>query len=186
MNEQEVQRELQERVERAQGGDESAFNALLEQYTPLILASVSRTDADLGTEDRDDLRQEARLAFCRAVYTYSPDKGAFGAYAKAVIKNRLIDLSRLARLPEDPIDESVTGGEGDDPAAALIEREAVEALEKLIRTILSPFEAEVCWLLAQRHSSKEIAELLGKDLHSIENAVYRIRRKLGEARGTRD
>ena len=184
-NDQEIARE---RVESAPRGDESAFNALLEQYTPLILSSVSRIGADLGEADRDDLRQEARMAFCRAVYTYSPDKGAFGAFAKTVIKNRLIDLKRsmVGRLPDAPIDEAVTGGEGEDPAAALMEREAVEALAELIRTILSPAEAEVCWLLAQNHTSREIAMMLGKDLHSIENTVSRVRRKLGEARGTRN
>ena len=180
--------ELRERVERAQSGDENAFNALLEQYSPLILASVSRVGTDLGAEDREDLRQEARLAFCRAVYTYSPEKGAFGAFVKTVIRNRLIDLARpmLARVPEDSIDEATVGDVGEDPAAAAVEREAVEALDNLIRTILSSFEAEVCRLLVQGRSSREIAAILGKDLHSIENTVYRIRRKLGEARGTRN
>lgn len=187
-NDREVNEEMRELAKRAQSGDEKAFNALLREYTPLILSSVSHVGADLGPEDRDDLLQEARFAFCRAVETYAPEKGAFGAYAKTVVKNRLIDLKRSmsSRPPEDPIDEATTGDAGDDPAAAVMEREAVEALKKLIRIILSSSEAEVCWLLAQNHTSREIAEILGKDLHSIENTVSRIRRKLGKARGTRN
>ena len=85
----------------AKKGDQLAFAELNSAYAPLI---DSMTDQFCGTEekkksDREDLRQEASVAFYRALMSYDADQTevSFGLYAKICIRNHLISLLRKQR-----------------------------------------------------------------------------------------
>ena len=65
-----------------------------------------------------------------------------------------------------------------DPAFRLIERENEEALRELIARNLSDFEKQVGENYLAGKSSKQISEEIGKSERSIDNALYRIRKKL--------
>ena len=85
----------------AQRGDETAFAALCRIYAPLILSMADRFGSADGMEtvDREDLRQEATVAFYRALRSYDADQSSvsFGLYAKICIRNRMISLLRRQR-----------------------------------------------------------------------------------------
>ena len=49
--------------------------------------------------------------------------------------------------------------------------------------LLTRYEEQVLALRLQNYSYKEIAEKLSADPKSVDNALYRIRRKLRQARG---
>ena len=62
-----------------------------------------------------------------------------------------------------------------------MEQEAAEVLLARIRGVLSAYENRVWSLYIAGLSASAIASRLGKDPHSVENAVYRIRQKLRRA-----
>ena len=108
----------------------------------------------------------------------------FGLYAKICVSNALSTQLRAIRrrtelLTAEP--EELPGEIGEDPARQCMEEEALLLLHTRIAAVLSPFENRVWRLYTAGYRSGEIARLLGKEPHSIENAVYRIRQKLRRA-----
>lgn len=169
-------------------GDQEAFAQLLALYEPLLHAEVSHHAEGLDSFDAEDFRQVALLAFYRAVlgFDLSQCEVEFGLYAKICIANALVSQLRVVRrrISEVSVADEWFGegdrGEG-DPARRVMEEEAAQQLHARIRTLLSPFENRVWSLYTAGLSAKEIGRMLGKEPHSIENAVYRIRRKLRSA-----
>ena len=166
-------------------GEQQAFTDLLKLYEPLVRAEVAHYTSGLDAFDVDDFRQVALLALYRASLSFdlSQSEVEFGLYAKICINNALSSFLRLwlRGKSELPLSDDWIGegdqGEG-DPARRLMEEEAVQLLLAHIRRVLSPFENRVWNLHMAGYSNKEIGRALGKEPHSIENAVYRIRRKL--------
>ena len=176
----------------AKQGDQSAFAALLAQYTPLIerqLMSARSRRPDILPEDEKDLRQEAYLAFYRALMSFDVSQGevSFGLYAKICMENGLISALRKMRpsaesLDTDRMAELPAGSEG-DPTRRLREQEDYEALCRRIALVLSPYENTIWQRYVAGRTAGEIADELGRDHRSIHNAIYRIRHKL---RGVED
>ena len=180
--------QISDLITRVREKDQSAFPALLALYEPLVHAEVSRHAVGLPPADAEDLRQVALLAFYRAVLSFdlAQDEVKFGLYAKVCIANALVSQLRVinrCRAEVSDLDRNFgDSGEG-DPARRLMEQEALESLLSRIRTLLSPYENKVWALYVAGHSAREIASALGKDPHSVENAVYRIRQKLKKGLG---
>ncbi len=163
----------------AKNGDGQAFEALLETYSPLIESQAAKFAGSFPAY-REDLYQEACIAFYRAVENFDTDqdKVHFGLYAKTCIHNRLITYTRpLYRRDgeESFLDEPDADA---DPGQTLMEEESYQALLAHIRTVLSPYENRVWRMYLSGRTAKEIASLTGKDERSVQNAVYRIRKKL--------
>ena len=178
--------QLHRRILSVRAGDQSAFAALLASYEPLIGGEVSRHATGLGEQDIQDLRQSALLALYRAALNFdlSQCEVEFGLYAKICITNALLSQLRIIRRYRTEIstgDAVDTGEVGEDPAAQLMQEEAAAALYARVRSLLSPYENRVWSLYMAGRPVGEIARLLQKDTHSIENAVYRIRKKLRAA-----
>ena len=181
--------ELKELIKNASEGSSDALSALYEKYKPLIESEVRKhTSPDMTAQDIDDLRQEAMICFCRAVcnYNYSEDGVEFGLYAKICIGNALLSFLRYynrhkdnrvisiedARLLADKISSQ-------DPIDKLIEEESFKILKRKIQKNLSPYESQVWWMYVSGMSAQQISEKLdGVDVRSVNNAIYRIRKKL--------
>lgn len=176
---------------RARTGDQSAFAALLAQYSPMIEKQLSRTRADHPTlcdSDLEDLRQEAFLAFYRALLSFDPARGevSFGLYAKICVENGLISACRKIRPSAEPLDDEALedlchAGDEDDPTRPLRDEETLRALSSVIERTLSPYENVIWCRYVAGETVPEIARSLGKDTRSVHNAVYRIRQKLRTA-----
>ncbi len=170
---------------RAREGDQEAFEKLLEQYTPLIDAMTAQFCKALSEQDGEDLRQEALVAFYHALkgYRVEQEEVQFGLYAKDCIKNRLISHLRKLKKHENVIlvdaeNASAISEEIADPAKRLIDEEAYLSLYRRIRKALSEYENQVWWLYLSGRTAKDIAATLRSDEKSVQNALYRIRRKL--------
>ena len=173
-------------LHRIREGDQAAFATLMELYAPLIGAETARRAAGLCTQDVEDLQQVAALALYRAALGFDLEQNEveFGLYAKVCISNALNSQLRVIRryLSEISVQDDVFLREiGEDPAKRVMEQEAAQALCARVRNLLSPYENRVWTLFVTGRSAREIAALLQKDTHSIENAVYRIRQKLRRA-----
>ena len=173
-------------IHAAKGGDQQAFEDLLDLYAPLIDSMARQFVNTLSMAfDREDLRQEAVLCFFHALMHFDEQKTAmpFGAYAKLCIRNGLISYWRSHQkgertvLLEDVMPEGTAEDLG-NPAESLIERENFLALYQLVCKELSDYENRIWWMYLSGRTAKEIAAQLGKDEKSVQNAVYRIRRKL--------
>ena len=171
-------------INAARAGDESAFEALLEAYEPLI-DSMSRSFANVedDSESGEDLRQEACIALYRAVQSYDSTQVevSFGLYAKMCVRNRLISYTRKLRRRESvlPLEERIKTEE--DVAQGVVAEEAYMELYRRIEEVLSPYESHVWWLYLSGQTTGAIAAKLGKDERSVQNAIYRIRKKLRAA-----
>ena len=170
----------------AKGGDQQAFEALLDLYAPLIDSMARQFVNTLSMAfDREDLRQEAVLCFFHALMHFDEQKTrmSFGAYAKLCIRNGLISYWRTHKKGEPTIFlEEQDLNHANDPQAdladKLIEEEAYLALYQTVRAELSDYENRIWWMYLSGRTAKEIAAALKKDEKSVQNAVYRIRRKL--------
>ena len=181
--------EVRAMIERVRAGDQEAFSSLLTQYRPLIEALVSRFLTQGNPElHRDDLRQEATLVFYNSILTYDSEQSEveFGLYAKICIYHGLISQMRLHKKhPTEQLTESLSEAmsvhDSSDPAAGVLEREREKALYSVIRQNLSDFEYRVWQYYMSGQTAREIGRLVGRDERSVNNAIYRIRRKLREA-----
>ncbi|MBQ9080658.1 MAG: sigma-70 family RNA polymerase sigma factor [Clostridia bacterium] len=173
-------------VALVRGGDGEAFERLLELYEPMIGAALYRYVPE-GAEP-EDARQEALAGFYRATLTFDlgqPDV-AFGLYAKICVTNALISHAReimrrvrgsAVNLEYDDYMRYCADAQA-DPAERVVERESTEELRRLIRENLSPYENRVWDMYTAGMPTGAIAERLSKTPRSIDNALYRIRRKL--------
>ncbi|MBQ7346380.1 MAG: sigma-70 family RNA polymerase sigma factor [Clostridia bacterium] len=178
--------ELYELLKKIQNGDMGVFEHLLKQYERLIDAMTRRFSNAVSAADVDDLRQEATLALYRAAMRYDTAQSnvQFGLFAKMCIQNRLVShLRKLKKqenvvLLEDDLLASESEDSENDPATHLIEEESYLTLSKQVRGALSEQENHIWWLYLSGRTAKEIAALIGKNEKSVQNSIYRIRRKL--------
>ena len=176
-------------IGRIRLGEQQAFADLLAQYEPLLKSEVSRRAAGLSHEDAEDLGQVALLALYRAAMNFdlSQTEVEFGLFAKVCVSNAIASQLRVFRRYEDalPLSEMGEPADTEDPARRMEDEEAIAALHARIRAVLSAYEWRVWTLYTAGYRSGEIARLLKRPPHSVENAVYRIRQKLRRALGDR-
>ena len=172
----------------AKQGDEAAFERLLTDYAPLITSSVKNTITEFSFSDSDyeDLYQEAVIFFFRALNRYDTqqDGVAFGLFAKICIQNGLRTQAKKLKKRDDllactdgtdPLENASSEGA---PSERLIEEERYVMLYQSVRATLSTYENRVWWLYLAGRTARDIANELGTDEKSVQNAIFRIRRKL--------
>ncbi|MBQ9980267.1 MAG: sigma-70 family RNA polymerase sigma factor [Oscillospiraceae bacterium] len=181
----------------AAGGSAQAEEELILRHTKLVKV-CSRQFFIVGGES-EDLIQEGMLGLMKAVREFAPEKDAsFKTYAEVCIRNRLISAVRSAtRDKHAPLNSSVPlqapsfDGERSEeisaisarelnPEELLIGEERAKEIEIALDGKLSGFESKVLDLYFQGCSYSEIAQFLGRDEKSVDNAVQRIRRKATE------
>lgn len=162
----------------------NAFETLCDKYKALI-DSMAKKYSDMYPKDinassiKEDFSQEAKLAFYNACLKYDIEnnKVTFGAFAKTCIKNRLISCLRRAgskKRQKRPDNEIVTESIQDK----VIKRETEKKLLSLAEKKLSKYELRIFKMYVQGIKIKEISEKVGKDIKSVNNAIFRIRTKL--------
>ncbi|MBO5715976.1 MAG: sigma-70 family RNA polymerase sigma factor [Clostridia bacterium] len=167
-------------------GDSDAFSALVEIYNPLLKKILNAyTTDEMSKEDVEDLGQEELIAFYRAIINFDKEQKnvEFGLYAKICVTNSMISFKRAAAKKSN---ESLIGDEEmnsitdpDGEVSKFFEmRESEKELGEQIEKTLSQYENEVWSYYVNGYSSKEIAVKLNSSEKSIDNAIFRIRRKL--------
>ena len=167
-------------------GDSDAFSALVEKYNPMLKKILnSYTTEEMSKEDVEDLGQEELIAFYRAIISFDAEQKnvEFGLYAKICVTNSMISYKRAAAkksnesLIGDEEINSITDPDGEIPKFFEM-RESERELGEQIEKTLSEYENEVWSYYVNGYSSKEIATKLSSSEKSIDNAIFRIRRKL--------
>ncbi len=175
-------------VELARSENEEAFARLISRYSAMLhrlAAQYSETSA----LDTEDLAQEGLLGLLSAVRTYRPDGAAFGTFACACMRNRMLTALRRAQgIPpvlEDTEEPAAETPSADDPAALLVRREELEALREHLRSALTELEYQVLTRYLAAYSYEEIARSLSVSRKAVDNALQRLRRKLAVSFPTR-
>jgi RNA polymerase sporulation-specific sigma factor len=189
----------EELVDRARGGDDKAIETLLHRYRHYARAKA-RTYFLAGA-DREDIVQEGMIGLFKAIRDFQVDKNtAFRAFAELCITRQIITAIKTAtRQKHIPLNSYVSlnkpasGSEGDedrplsdaligsamaDPAELVISAEEIASIKQSVGRLLSGLETEVLQLYMDGKSYQEIADMLGRHVKSIDNALQRIKRKL--------
>ena len=178
--------ELYKLIDLVIDGDSDAFSTIVEMYNPLLKKILNAyTTEEMSKEDVEDLGQEELIAFYRAIINFDKEQSnvEFGLYAKICVTNSMISLKRAAAkksnetLVGDEEMNSITDPDGE--VSKFFEmRESERELDEQIEKTLSQYENEVWAYYVNGLSSKEIAKKLNSSEKSIDNAIFRIRRKL--------
>ena len=185
-------------VELAQSGSDVAIDALLTRYRHYARAKA-RTYFLAGA-DKEDIVQEGMIGLYKAIRDFAPEHNtAFRAFAELCITRQIITAIKTAtRQKHQPLNSYVSlnrpvgGGDDDDrsladsietsevadPAELVISAEEVRTIKAQMGEVLSPFEVEVLEHYIDGRSYQQIADMLGRHVKSIDNALQRIKRKL--------
>ena len=179
--------EIYQLIELVRKGNSEAFSKLVDIYNPLLkkILFLYTTD-DMSDEDIEDLGQEELIAFYRAALNFNSKQVEveFGLYAKICVTNSMISYKRAARKKSNEIayvgDEELNliSDPESEPAKFFEQKESERILGEQIEKTLSQYENEVWGYYVNGYSSKEIASKLSSSEKSIDNAIFRIRRKL--------
>ena len=163
--------------------DEKAAAVLITRMTPLVRARSAGFHK--FALEQDDLAQEGMMALLKAIRTY--DGGLSGAsfrtYAGVCVYNRISSLIRAATAKKQaPLNESLSLEDSlipdtGSPEEQIIATDELENLKKLLYEGLSRRETEVMKLYLSGYGYREIAEKLGAEEKSVDNALQRVKRK---------
>lgn len=161
--------------------DNEAYIVLLDRYTPMINAIVTKY---ANPSDRDDLTQEANLSFYYAAQFFDFQSSSFKTFSSVCVERSIISaLSKSnakKRIPSElivPLDDDVMS-HSDDPESMLLQKEAREQVAEQIVNKLSEFELSVLRSFLKTGSYDETAAALSVTRKSVDNALLRVRRKL--------
>ena len=172
-----------------QNGTSAAGDILAHRYRKLVRCCAH--PYFLAGGDSEDLLQEGMFGLIKAMREFRADREAsFQTFAEVCIRSRLCSVIRASRAGKhSPLNESVPLNaflldaqpqySQLDPEDLLIDREKAAALLNQVRSQLSELEARVLDLYLDGCSCGEIAATVGKSYKSVDNAVQRIRRKIG-------
>ncbi len=171
-------------VSLASQGDQNAWVTILSRYLPLI---KNRAAVYVGADfEGEDLAQEGYIGFIRAVRTYSVDAGSsFKTYAILCIDNSIISAVRKSLtkkcIPGSvlvPLDDCTSLPEETSAEEEYFSKESIRFLKERLSSKLSKFEFDVFSLYLIGYSIERISKELKVQKKSINNAIFRIKRKL--------
>src|SRR5438445_2204836 len=198
---QKAQRELEDLqlVVRCRNGDSGALDVLIRRYTGFVRLKAS--SYFLAGGDAEDLVQEGLIGLYKAVRDFRPDKEtSFRSFAELCVTRQIITAIKTAtRFKHAPLNTYVSfshtpaGQESDgectlgdalpgpsvnDPSVCVISTEELQALVGCLGTGLSPLESNALRLYLEGSSYEQMAEELGCDTKTIDNALQRVKRKI--------
>jgi RNA polymerase sporulation-specific sigma factor len=198
---QKAQRELEDLqlVLKARNGDGAALDALMRRYTTFVRLKAS--SYFLAGGDSDDLIQEGLIGLYKAVRDFRPDKEtSFRSFAELCVTRQIITAIKTAtRYKHSPLNTYVSfsytpagqDSDGDctlgdalpaasvhEPPVSVISSEELQSLVFCLGSGLSRLESDALRLYLEGSSYEEMAEELGCDTKTIDNALQRVKRKV--------
>src|SRR5215471_7157398 len=198
---QKAQRELEDLqlVLRARNGDGGALDVLIRRYTGFVRLKAS--SYFLAGGDSEDLVQEGLIGLYKAVRDFRTDKEtSFRSFAELCVTRQIITAIKTAtRFKHTPLNTYISfshtpagqDGEGEctlgdalpgpavhEPPLVVISSEELQSLVFSLGAGLSPLESDALRLYLEGSSYEDMAEELGCDTKTIDNALQRVKRKI--------
>ena len=198
---QKLQRELEDLqlVIRARNGGDAARDELMRRYQGFVRLKAS--SYFLAGGDAEDLVQEGMIGLYKAIRDYRSDReSSFRSFAELCVTRQIITAIKSAtRYKHAPLNTYVSfshtpagqDGEGEctlgdalpgpavhEPPLVVISTEELQSLVFSLGTGLSPLEADALRFYLEGSSYEDMAEELGCDTKTIDNALQRVKRKI--------
>jgi RNA polymerase sporulation-specific sigma factor len=189
-------------VALAKTGKPDAYDMIVRRYRGFVRLKASSYFL-LGGES-DDLIQEGLLGLYKAIRDYRTDReSSFRNFAelcitrqiitavKTATRNKHTPLNQYVSFSQTPaaagdsettLDEILPGPSIHDPVNQVIASEELESLVSClsgVSGVLSDLESRVLSLYLDGHSYEAIAERLECDTKTVDNALQRVKRKVG-------
>jgi len=193
----------EEVARRIQNGDQPAIDYLLEKYKYLV-RNKARALYLIGG-DKDDLIQEGMIGLYKAIRDFQSNKDStFFSFADLCVSRQIYSAIKASnRMKNIPLNTYISldipvYGEGTDmeekqplvdiinqkyisnPEELVIDKENTSMIEYELVRRLSDLEKRVLGLYMQDLKYVQIAEVLGKEPKTIDNALTRIKTKLNQ------
>ena len=172
---------------------EEANDIIVDKYRPLVISICNKMVKYINNcgIDRNDLIQEGMVGLTSAIYHFKDQKEAsFYTYANTCIKRKIISAIVTANRQNHKIlNESISYDDPDltndkflkdsnhDPLQIITNSDIIDNIEDKIKAKLTSLEMQVFELMISGFKYREIADILDKDIKSIDNAIQRIRNK---------
>ncbi|MDQ3607307.1 MAG: RNA polymerase sporulation sigma factor SigH [Actinomycetota bacterium] len=189
----------------AKQGDATAYNRIVRRYQGFVRLKAS--SYFLAGGDSEDLIQEGLVGLWKAVRDFRSDReSSFRNFAELCITRQIITAVKTATRNkhsplnqyvsfsstpagtsegEPTLDEIIAGPTVHDPANQVISSEELQSLVGCLSTALSELESRVLALYLDGRPYEEIAGRIGVDAKTVDNALQRVKRKVGAHLGTR-
>jgi RNA polymerase sporulation-specific sigma factor len=183
----------------AKQGDAIAYDRIVRRYYGFVRLKAS--SYFLAGGDADDLIQEGLVGLYKAVRDFRTDReSSFRNFAELCITRQIITAVKTAtrnkHTPlnqyvsfsaspasaqdgEPTLDEIIPGSPVHDPVNQVISTEELQSLVGCLSTALSELESRVLALYLDGHSYEQVGERLGCDTKTVDNALQRVKRKVG-------
>jgi RNA polymerase sporulation-specific sigma factor len=189
----------------AKQGSPDAYDRLVRRYFSFVRLKASSYFLVGG--DSEDLIQEGLVGLYKAIRDYRSDReSSFRNFAELCITRQIITAVKTATrnkhtplngyvsfsstpagaLESEPtLDEVLPGSTVHDPVNQVISSEELRSLVACLSTVLSDLESRVLSLYLDGHSYSAIGEQLDCDGKTVDNALQRVKRKVGAHLSTR-
>lgn len=170
-------------IERASGGDPSAFNRLMEAHERRMYAVALRMCGN--REDAQDCLQEAMLRIYRSISGFK-GQSSFATWVYRITMNTCLDeLRRKKNKQNTSLDSLLDTGWSPQDESASPEKHAVQSetrrlLHEAIRDLPEDMRSAIVLRDIQGLSYEEIAQALDINVGTIKSRISRGREKLRE------
>ncbi len=184
----------------AKQGRRDAYDRIMRRYHGFVRLKASSYFLMGG--DADDLIQEGLVGLYKAIRDFRADReSSFRNFAELCITRQIITAVKSStRNKHTPLNQYVSfsqapaasGGDGEptldellpgpaahDPVNQAISTEELHSLVDCLSSALSELEASVLSLYLDGRSYEEVAERLDCDTKTVDNALQRVKRKVG-------
>ena len=185
----------------AKQGNADAYHRLVRRYYGFVRLKAS--SYFLAGGDAEDLIQEGLVGLYKAIRDFRTDReSSFRNFAelcitrqiitavKTATRNKHVPLNQYVSFSSTPagdagdsdstLDEMLPGPSVHDPIHQVISSEELRALVACLSTALSELESRVLALYLDGHSYEEVGRRLGCDCKTVDNALQRVKRKVGQ------
>lgn len=183
----------------AKQGDPGAYNRLMKRYYGFVRLKSSSYFLIGG--DSDDLIQEGMVGLYKAIRDFRSDReSSFRNFAelcitrqiitavKTATRNKHTPLNQYVSFSTSPagtsesdstLDEILPGSPVHDPVNQVISTEELRSLIDCLSSTLSELESRVLKSYLDGYSYEQIGGRLGCDTKTVDNALQRVKRKVG-------
>lgn len=188
-------------VALAKQGSNHAYQRLIERYRRFVRLKASSYFLMGG--DSDDLIQEGLVGLYKAVRDYRSDReSSFRNFAELCVTRQIITAvktstrhkhkalnsyvtfsqtpaSTVADGGDSSLEEIIPGSSVHEPDKQVISSEELNSLVDCLASALSDLESRVLALYLDGLSYEDIAERIECDTKTVDNALQRVKRKVG-------
>ena len=183
----------------AKQGDRNAYERLVRRYHGFVRLKAS--SYFLAGGDSEDLIQEGLVGLYKAIRDFRNDReSSFRNFAELCITRQIITAVKTAtrnkHSPAEPVrvvlldpagggddvptlDQMLPGPTVHDPVNQVISSEELRSLVGCLSSALSELESRVLSLYLDGYSYEQAGERLSCDTKTVDNALQRVKRKVG-------